>query len=482
MGKHSAGRRRSEAARRRVSPSCSDAVTSKSAFGARHAFQDPAAAERPAGRGTTDSKRGPRDAMLSPELQKQRAQRRQLRKRILVAVAVSVGALFVAAVAWAMWFTAAVNKDMRASAPVHKKILQALSKPKPQEPFTILLMGADARGGDTSWHSDTIILAKVDPEQKRVWMLSIPRDTRVEIPGYSGHYKINRASAMGGAPLAIKTVEQFTGVPINHYAQMDFSGFRSVVNQLGGVWIDVDVEIDDPKAARQNPGGKGRHIEPGYQLLDGYHALTYVRSRDFPDGDFTRMRHQQTFFQAVARQASQPGNMLKIPSIVRSVAKHTTTDLTVGQMLAIANSLRGISPEALETATVLGEWRSPYVWPDEAEKARLIAAMKAGRSFDDTSTVALSDPAGVTVSVRNGAGIPGVATQAKQLLEQQGYTIAEVGNARRSDYDQTTVVYQTNEAAAQRIASLLPVARVVPSNGEYAYDTEILVVVGRDWR
>jgi len=211
-------------------------------------------------------------------------------------------------------------------------------------------------------------------------MLSIPRDTRVEIPGY-GVDKINAAHFYGGPKLMVETVTALTGVPINHYAEIDFQGFVAGVDALGGVWVDVDVEIDDWKAAS---GVKNRepHIEPGYQLLNGAQALTYVRSRDFPDADFTRMRHQQTFFKALADQATQIDSIFKIPPMVKDVAGYLTTDMTVAQLMEVAMDLADIGGENVETATLEGEWRSPYVWLDEEKKEQLVSVMMAGGSFD----------------------------------------------------------------------------------------------------
>jgi len=186
-------------------------------------------------------------------------------------------------------------------------------------------------------------------------------------PGY-GVDKINAAHFYGGPKLMVETVTALTGVPINHYAEIDFQGFVAGVDALGGVWVDVDVEIDDWKAAS---GVKNRepHIEPGYQLLNGAQALTYVRSRDFPDADFTRMRHQQTFFKALADQATQIDSIFKIPPMVKDVAGYLTTDMTVAQLVEVAMDLAGIGGDNVETATLEGEWRSPMCGSTKRRKS-----------------------------------------------------------------------------------------------------------------
>lgn len=407
--------------------------------------------------------------------------RRRTIKRVLVGLSVFMLAAVAAGAIYVYSEFAAAGRLIEERAIEPRDMGEALIEREPKQPYTVLLLGADYRPGETAARADTIILARIDPEAGRVWLLSIPRDSRVEIPGV-GVDKINAAHFHGGPKLMAETVTELTGIPINHYAEIDFEGFAAMVDALGGVWIDVDVEIDDWKAAS---GVKNRepHIEAGYQRLNGPQALTYVRSRDFPDADFTRMRHQQTFFKALADQATKMDTVFKIPSMVKTVAGYLTTDMTVGQMLEAAVELAGIGGANIETATIVGEWRSPYVWLDEEMKGQLVSAMAAGRSFDDTSTVPGQqlDRSSVSVAVRNGGGIEGSASAASGILSGLGYVISEVGNANQFVYDETLVVYSVDREAAEMVASDLPEARVVESRGMYEFSTDVLVVVGKDY-
>ncbi len=422
----------------------------------------------------------------APKLRVHRERRKRRTKVTLYAVLGIVALLMVSGATWAFFTYRGIEKALQSGAGNNEQTQKALTQPKPKEPFTILLMGSDIRPGEEAARADTIIVAKVDPEQKRVWMLSIPRDTRVDIPGH-GIAKINAANFYGGAEggpaLMIQTVEDFLDIKINHYMEIDFAGFQAAVDALGGVWIDVDVEIDDWKAASHSPGHAASHIDPGYQLLDGEYALTYVRSRDFPDADFTRMRHQQTFFKALAEQSSSIENLPKLPAIARSIAGYTSTSMSVGEMLEVIQAMKGIGGADVQTATIIGEWKSPYVWTDEVEKARLIAAFTDGRAFDDTSTASVVlEPADITVTVRNGAGLSGVAAECSGILRSRGYVVSDVGNANQFVYDKTLVVYSGNDkAAAERVAVDLPRAEIVDSRGMYSFSTRILVVVGKDW-
>ncbi|MDZ4064816.1 MAG: LCP family protein, partial [Coriobacteriia bacterium] len=364
-------------------------------------------------------------------------------------------------------FMRSINKEFQDDVVKDDKLAEVLTEPEPAKPFTILLLGSDVRPDEEAARTDTVIVAKVDPQAKRVWMISIPRDTRVEVPGY-GVEKVNAANFHGGPALAVETVEKFLDVPINHYMEIDFEGFQSIVDALGGVYIDVDVEIDDWKAASHSKHHKASHIDPGYQLLDGEYALTYVRSRNFPDSDFTRMRHQQTFFKALAKQSTRWDNLFKLPGAIREFAKATTTDMSVGEMFGIASALRGLAEDSVQTATLVGEWRTPYIWTDEELKDRLVAAFKQGGDIETAKepdqTTAIQ-PQDVTITVRNGGGISGIAAQCSDTLKAAGFDVRDVGNANQFVYDETLVVYREGDVAANAAAAALPAAKVISSRG-----------------
>lgn len=408
-------------------------------------------------------------------------QRHRVRKVLLIVAAVLFALCAVAGV-WAFLFVRAFDRDVSKADP---GAVKALTKSKPAvsatpAPFTMLILGADKRGSAGDSRSDTILFARVDPGKKKVWLLSLPRDTKAEIPGY-GVGKLNKAYQEGGAALTIDTVEKLLGVPINHYMEVNVGGFRRIVSTLGGVWVNVDTDIKDPKAADSQAKPEDYTIKAGYQRLNPQQALVFVRSRDFPDADFTRMRHQQEFFRAVMKQSMQVGNIFKLPSIVGETARFIKTDMSASQLVRLALSMKGMSDEKLQTATMAGEWHSPYVYTDENLKAELLSRMMGGRSFDASDTPTVVIPADVSVSVRNGSGTADLATKAADTLKVGGFDVQEVGNAQRSNYAVTLVVYSGTPAEATAVVKQLGQGRLVKSAGQYAYDTDVLVVVGKDW-
>ncbi len=329
-------------------------------------------------------------------------------------------------------------------------------------------------------------------------MISIPRDMRAEIPGH-GHRKINDAYAYGEEQLAIDSVEKLTGQKINYYMGVDFRGFKRIVDAMGGVWIDVPVEINDTQAD-PSKGNKYSHVDSGYQLLDGNHAITFVRARhQFADQDFTRMKNQQRFFRAIADQIATKTSVAKIPRIVSTSARYISTNMSLMEMLRTAQAMKGAGSKNVYTTTLPGSWRTPYIWPDEAGMKKILAKFEAGEPFKakkkpkaSSSTSSTTDaapaapkakkPSEITVTIRNGAGIAGCAKQAASILKAQAFKVKDVGNANQFVYDKTLVIYKKDKGAAERVLSALPPGtKLVESRGMYAFDTDVLMVVGKDW-
>jgi LCP family protein required for cell wall assembly len=198
------------------------------------------------------------------------------------------------------------------------------------EPQTILVLGSDRRFVDKAANaarSDTILLVRLDPSKEATAVLSIPRDLMVDIPG-NGRQKINGAYSLGGPRLTVQTIRQLFHFPINHVVNVNFGGFRKVVDRLGCVYVDIDRRYFNDN----NPpvGGGGNYaaidIQPGYQRLCGADALDYVRFRHL-DTDFVRAARQQDFL----RQAKEQLGLGKLfgtrKELLRIFARYTQTDI-----------------------------------------------------------------------------------------------------------------------------------------------------------
>lgn len=202
------------------------------------------------------------------------------------------------------------------------------------QPFYMLVLGSDARDGDTVSRSDVMILLRVDAANGKITMVSIPRDTKVEIEG-QGTQKINAAYAFGGAAGAVKAVSEMAGVPISHYAEIHFDELQELVDDLGGVWVDVPVSNNQTGASNT-----GERIDAGYQLLNGEQALAFARERyGYERGDFQRADNQKLIAQAIVKQVldQQP---TQLPGVVSKLAQCVTTDFKVADIVSLALSMQ----------------------------------------------------------------------------------------------------------------------------------------------
>jgi polyisoprenyl-teichoic acid--peptidoglycan teichoic acid transferase len=214
------------------------------------------------------------------------------------------------------------------------------------DPATFLVIGTDggsAPGRGDSKRSDSLLLLRTDPDHHRLSYLSIPRDLRVEIPGF-GSSKVNAANQFGGPALTIATVRQFTGLPIHHVIVLDFDGFKELIDALGGVEIDVPKKIlsnkfDCPYKAARCAEWDGWRFEKGKQTMDGRRALVYSRVRtnqlDSSDNDVTRGGRQQAVADAVGDEIASFGTFLRLPFIGDSLAAPLTTDMSAGDLMKL---------------------------------------------------------------------------------------------------------------------------------------------------
>lgn len=379
-----------------------------------------------------------------------------------------------------------------------------------KEPFYMVLLGTDEsldrnenNSTDGVYRTDTIILARVDAPNKQATLVSMQRDTQVNLPGH-GVQKLNAAYTFGGPPLAVSTVADIAGVGIAHYALIDMNGMQDVVNALGGIEVNVPMEIWDDDA--------GGHLEAGPQTLDGWQALILCRARnayaDYGNGDMYRAANQRLVIQAIAKKilASDP---LTIANTINALSGAVKTDLTVNEIIALAQAFEGLDTENnLWTGNMPTE--SIYeddLWYEiilEPEWQNMMERVKAGLPPTEDSYV---DPLSGTVlanagnqgasgqsggdlamrtgviAVRNGSGVDGLAATVQRRLEMLGYTVSDIGNADADDYDQTVVVYEDDSRAeeAALIVADLGEGRVVKNDYEYIMSEDFLVVIGKDY-
>ncbi|TDC55549.1 LytR family transcriptional regulator [Actinomadura sp. KC345] len=256
-----------------------------------------------------------------------------------------------------------------------------------------LLVGSDSRAqngttgqGNQVWkpgqqRTDTIMLLHLPADRKKAYIVSFPRDSWVEVPGH-GNQKINAAFSYGGPKLLIETVESLTGIRVDHYGAIDFEGFKSMTDALGGVTVDIKETVYDPARKKNWTAGK--------QKLDGEEALLFVRQRyNLPNGDFDRIKRQQAFLGALAKQAADRGtltNPLKLDRFLSALTNSISVDegVSAGDLRSLALSMRSVraSDVMFMTAPHKGtgmRGRQSVVFLDAAKANALFEAVKTAR-------------------------------------------------------------------------------------------------------
>ena len=363
--------------------------------------------------------------------------------------------------------------------------------------MNLLLVGNDSRssetkaqqkelhtGPDSGLNTDTMILVHIPADGSRASFVSFPRDSYVQIPGH-GWDKLNAAYADGhefdapagateaqkqaaGAQLLVRTINDLTGLRIDHYAEVDLLGFFKLSSVLGGVQVNLCAPAKDHYS--------GIDLPAGVQTISGTQALAFVRQRHgLKRGDFDRIIRQQTFIAAMARKMISE-NVLLDPGKQRQLVQAAAGTVTVDQslnLLGLASQMQAVRPGSISFQTI------PYVGDDHDAKGRYILRLRdtdtlhaffANLSADPKSAKAAAAaaaspsaapktvaPSAVSVAVQNGSGVAGLAGQTGDALRAAGFSVASTGNADKVDYTTTTIRYAAgDQALAATLAKQVP--------------------------
>jgi len=349
--------------------------------------------------------------------------------------------------------------------------------------LTVLLLGTD----QTNNLCDTVIVAFVNLETKRVGLLSVPRDSRVRANGH-GHCKLTEVfpNAMikskrieDGVAAVSDVIEESLGIPIERYARVDIEVFVSLVDCLDGVELDVE------KRMRYKDRSQGLFIDlqPGPQKLDGKKAIQYVRFRNDENGDLGRVERQQKFLKAVSSRLGTlgRGDIIPLLGAAAKMRKYADTDLSLAELQALAKIVKDVDMGGVETRMASGEARligggSYYV----------LDLPKVQQDILDLQTEVAEAPvvaATAKVAVLNGCATNGLAREAADKLTAKGFEVTKVGNADNFRYVKTVVQYAPEcREVASRVASALSVGEDALVEAQELVDPEarVQVVLGRD--
>ncbi|WP_044339943.1 polyisoprenyl-teichoic acid--peptidoglycan teichoic acid transferase TagU [Rossellomorea aquimaris] len=238
-----------------------------------------------------------------------------------------------------------------------------------KHPFSVLLLGVDERDGDRG-RSDSMIVVTVNPHEKTTKMMSIPRDTRVEIVGKGMDDKINHAYAFGGVEMTMDTVEEFLDIPIDYYAKINMEGFRDIVDAVGGVTVQNDFTFNY----------EGYTFKEGSLTLSGKEALAYSRMRyEDPRGDFGRQARQRQVIQAVIKEGASVSSLWNYGDIFGAIGENVKTNLTLEEMVDIQKNYKSATKD-ISQSQIAGEGAKLggiyyYIVPEE-EKQKVQSDLK----------------------------------------------------------------------------------------------------------
>jgi LCP family protein required for cell wall assembly len=358
---------------------------------------------------------------------------------------------------------------------------------RPQDPVTVLVMGTEKSPQFAGQQTDSMMLWSFDPRQKRAAVVSVPRDLWVDIPGH-GYDRINDAFEFGGYRTAELAVERYMGVPVEYYAVVDYAALVKLVDDVGGVEVDVPHAIDDtcyPNAA-ENRCTTFR-LSAGPHHLDGVTALKFARERhSLPESDFSRQADQQLLLFALRDALLQPRTLLHLPAVVGDMERLVTTDLPYAALprlaqevlrlprASIAHAVLGYGTGAVRNYTTPGG--AEVLLPDEQAIHRIVS-----RAFAPV----LRYMGQATVQVENGAPTQQpLAGYLSGVLDGMGVRTLPALQAPRTDHTADEVYWNTAVAGgaarppvlAHMLARMLGarvVARAVPSSR-----AQIVVVLG----
>lgn len=211
--------------------------------------------------------------------------------------------------------------------------------------ITFLLLGVDTNDGSKGGsRTDTMMVCKVDKSTGKISILSIPRDTRTRIRGRQQEEKINHAHAYGGPELSVKAVKDLLGIDLEYYVKVDYQIVKEFVDLIGGVEVDVPMEI------------KNTDIKKGVQVLNGKQALQFLRFRKgYSDQDLGRIRAQQQFIKAAAKQTLKLSNIGKLPQMIKSYYNNVETNIPLDVILKFAANAKDFDVDGMQMATLPGE-------------------------------------------------------------------------------------------------------------------------------
>ncbi len=380
--------------------------------------------------------------------------------------------------------------------------------------INILLLGMGGVGHDGPFLTDTIIIASIEPSTGNIAMISIPRDLGVKIPG-QGWRKINFANAHGeskkknwGAAFATEVIEDTFDIKINYYARIDFTAFEKIINEVGGITVNVERSFTDHTYPAPNHDYQTVSFTKGQTKMNGDAALKYARSRHGNNGegsDFARARRQQKMLLSLKEKIlsfSTLSNPVRIHNIIKTLDSHITTNMEFSDIIAFVKLAKTLNTSNIKTV-VLDSSVNGFLQNGYSPNGAFILEPKTG-SFKEinkmiknvfeyeVTAVAQEIPkqeapklAPANIEIQNGTWRAGMAARMRKRLQDKGFTVTTIGNTQERPQMESGIYNVDGDEVRDVIVALqdelhIPVKQALPSSIAPTSTTDILIILGEE--
>lgn len=400
------------------------------------------------------------------------------RRKLLTAGLLAVIAVVIACIVGSFVFVSGLDARLALS---DQNMSSVLASDSGEENATYTLLAADFDDSDET-SPDALVLARTDTVNNRAVFISIPANTRVSVN--AGTTSLGELGKTQGCAAVVEAVDDLLDVQVSHYVACDAQGFKALVDAFGGVEVTLDADVKDAQA------GAGK-LEAGTQTLSGEQAVFACRANDYTvNAEETRQALIAQVASSLFKKAQGMASGIGFMQAMDSLANDVSCDMGAMDAGSFLDSLRGISADAMYVVA-LPTYASTsngttYQVLDSTEFDAMMQRVRAGESpqVDASAVVSQVNAADYSISIDNGGDVAGAATEAADLLEAAGFTVEEPGNTSMQVYEETLVIYSTaeQEAAAEAIVATLGCGRALQDTIHYNFDTDIYIVVGKDWR
>lgn len=363
-------------------------------------------------------------------------------------------------------------------------VLNSMAAPRADEPIllepvqrnekvNVLILGTDEGllpgGIKASTRTDTMMVASFDPNTLKVNVISLPRDSRVDIPGREKMDKINSAHAYGGVQLAVATVQKLMDIPIHYFVRVDHSGFQKVIDAIGGVdyYVEFDMDYEDPYQDLYI------HLVQGQQKLDGDKAEQYVRYRG-GDSDISRIRRQQKFLVAAIKTVLKPANLLRVNTLIDIARRSVYTNIDAADALKYLPYIDKITSDSVSMLMIPGEIgnvNGGSYWLIDHEEMDVLLKEHFWEDIQD-------EPSEVSIDITDASG-KDIGEEVAESLRRRGFNVVSVDTGEAVAEKTRITAHESNDAAGLMVYRVLRQGDVYKEKTARA--TSVSIILGSDF-